>query len=359
MRPLYISATLQDCGKTSLTCGLIQVLRSRGLDPGYIKPVGQRYIVFDGKNIDEDAVLVHEAFGYKDQPQHMSPIAIERGFTTRFIQNPDVAPLEQKIIDAASTLSQAHGMLVVEGTGHAGVGSCFGLSNARVAELLGAKVLIITSGGIGKPIDEISASMALFRQHNVEVIGVILNKVIPDKLEKTHETVDKGLRILGTRLVGSLPYEPQLTSFTVGQIAEEFQYEVLCGQDNMNNRIDHTVVAAMEPQNLVRYIKRDSIVIMPGDRTDNMLVSIVVLSNDTPSTGGLILTGDLVPDPTILALLRKSNIPVLLARDDTFTVSARMKDLGFKIQSADKEKIAATRSLVEKYVNVDELLSAL
>jgi BioD-like phosphotransacetylase family protein len=359
MKPLYISATLQDSGKTSLTCGLIQVLRARGLDPGYIKPVGQRYIVFGGKNIDEDAVLVHEAFGYKDAPQDMSPIAIERGFTTKFIQDPDVGPLEQKILDSAAALTKAHGMLVVEGTGHAGVGSCFGLSNARVAQLLGAKALIITAGGIGKPIDEIAASLALFRQHDVEVLGVVLNKVIPDKLEKTTAIVDKGLRFLGTRLIGSLPYEPQLTSFTVGQVADEFHYEVLCGRDNLSNTIDHTVVAAMEPQNLVRYIKRNSLVIMPGDRTDNMLVSIVVLSNEAPSTGGLILTGDLVPDPTILALLRKSNIPVLLSRDDTFTVSSRMKDLGFKIQAGDRQKIAATRSLVEKCVNVDELLKSL
>ena len=42
MKPFYIGATLQDSGKTSVSVGLIQSLIDRGLDPGYIKPVGQR-----------------------------------------------------------------------------------------------------------------------------------------------------------------------------------------------------------------------------------------------------------------------------------------------------------------------------
>ena len=357
MNPLYIGATLRDCGKTSVSLGLMQLLQARGINPGYCKPVGQHYVRYHDKNIDEDGVLIHQVFNLQDEPYFLSPIAIERDFTRKFIQNPNVKPLEEEILRCHQELLKKHPMVIVEGTGHAGVGSCFGLSNARVAQLLGAKVVIVTSGGIGRPIDEIAMSLALFRDFNVDVLGVILNKILPEKYDMVKDTVDKGLRLLGTRLVGAIPFDRHLTTFTVGQLAEEFNYQIICGADSLNNIIEDTVVAAMEPQNVLQHIHDNSIIIIPGDRVDNILVSILVLSRGQPS-GGIILTGGFEPHPMIEPLLKSSRIPVLLSQEDTFTVSARMKDLGFKIRSYDTEKVARLHDLVDKYVDCGFILNA-
>ena len=359
MKPLYIGATLRDCGKTSVSLGLIQVLRDLGLDPGYCKPVGQHYLRYHDKNIDEDGILVHQVFNLKDEPYYLSPIAIEPGFTRKFILNPNVKPLEDEILRCYKMLKEMHPMVIIEGTGHAGVGSCFGLSNARVAELLGAKVVIVTEGGIGRPIDEIATSLALFRAHNVEVLGVILNKILPAKYDKVKDTVEKGLRLLGTQLIGAIPYVPQLTTFTVGQLAEEFNYNILCGHDYLSNRVDHTLVAAMEPQNVIKHIRENMLIIMPGDRIDNMLISILMLSRQELPGGGLILTGGLDPHHTIVPLLKSSNIPVLLSDEDTYTVSSRMKDLGFKIRSYDTDKVARLHELIAQYVDTKTILEQL
>lgn len=359
MKPIYISATLQDCGKTSVTLGLMQLLHDRGFDPGYCKPVGQHYVRYQDKNIDKDSVLMHQVFNLKDEPHLLSPIAIERDFTRNFINHPNAEPLEKEILRCRDELFKSHKIVLFEGTGHAGVGSCFGLSNARVAELLKARVVIVTAGGIGKPMDEVSLSLSLFRQHNVDVMGVILNKVLPQKFDMVKEMVTKGMKLFGTRLLGAIPYEHILSNFTVGQLAEEFDYNVLCGHESLSNTIDHTVVAAMEPQNVVRHIKENTLVIMPGDRIDNMLISILILSRQVPPGGGLILTGGFEPHPTIEPLLKSSNIPVLTSSDDTFTVSARMKDLGFKIQVYDTDKIARLHQLVSEYVDCDALIKTL
>ena len=356
MKPIYISATIQDSGKTSVSLGLMQVLMHRKLDPGYCKPVGQHYVSYQGEDVDEDTALMHEVFKMTDNPYCMSPIAIKRGFTRNFIMNPSVAPLEKEILTSVENLSSNHQMMIIEGTGHAGVGSCFGLSNARVAELLGADVVIVTAGGIGKPIDEIALSMALFQDHNVNVLGVILNKVLPAKLEKITETVSKGLEHLGTKLLGCVPYETSLESFTVGQVAEEFKLQVLCGNDHLSNRIDNTVIAAMEPQNVMEYICDDTLVITPADRIDNILVSLTMLSKHGPHNGGLILTGRIDPHPKLLPFLESSNIPVLMSKEDTFTFSSKMANLLFKIRSYDTEKITTLRLLVENHVDVDSLV---
>ena len=358
MKPLYIGATLKDCGKTSVSLGLMQMLKARGLDPGYCKPVGQHYVRYQEKNIDEDGVLFHQVFDLKDEPYYLSPIAIERGFTRKFINNPDVVPMEKEIIRCHQELLKKHPMVIIEGTGHAGVGSCFGLSNARVAELLDAKVVIVTSGGIGRPIDEVALSLALFADHDVEVIGVILNKVLPEKYDAIKETVGKGLKLIGTRLIGALPYDRTLTTFTVGQLAEEFNYQVFCGADALSNVIEDTVIAAMAPQNVLQRINTNTLVITPGDRIDNILVSLLVLSKDT-TNGGLILTGGFEPHPMIEPLLKSSGIPVLMSNESTFKVSARMKDLGFKIRSRDTAKVQRLRQLVEENVDTQVIQDAL
>lgn len=358
MKPIYIGATLRDCGKTSVSLGLMQLLQNKGLNPGYCKPVGQHYVRYHDKNIDEDGVLVHQVFDLKDEPYYLSPIAIERGFTRKFINNPDVKPMEKEIVRCHQELLKKHPMVIVEGTGHAGVGSCFGLSNARVAEILGAKVVIVTSGGIGRPIDEIAMSLALFQDHDVEVIGVILNKVLPEKYDKVKDTVAKGLKLLGTELIGAIPYDRSLTTFTVGQLAEEFSYQILCGEDALTNVIEDTVVAAMEPQHVLQHIHTNTLIITPGDRIDNILVSLLILSKDT-SNGGIILTGGFEPHPTIEPLLKNSRIPVLMSNEGTFKVSARMKDLGFKIRSWDTAKVSRLRELVGEHVDTDLILDSL
>jgi len=360
MKPVYIGATIQDSGKTSVSLGIMQVLRDRQLDPGYIKPVGQHYVKYEGHNIDEDAVLVHKVFDVKDNPACLSPIAIERGFTKHFIFDPDVEPLEDKIIASYDELSKKHAMVIVEGTGHAGVGSCFGLSNARVAQLLGASVVIVTSGGIGKPLDEVALNLSLFKQYGVEVIGVILNKVRPDKLEKVQMTVKQGLKNLGTRLLGVIPYERDLTFFTMGQLLEEFKYKIICGEDRLLNRIENTVIAAMEPKRALKYFGKNSLVIVSSDRINNIKVAVEVLSGYPESEkGGIILTGCTEITDELTSLVEGCEVPVLCSEADTFRVSSQMASLEFKIRSFDTEKIAKLHTLTEEYVDIDYILNRL
>lgn len=362
MRPLYVSATKQDTGKTTTLIGLLEGLRNLGRNVGYMKPVGQRYVQYEGRNIDEDAVLAKEAFGLPDRPVDMSPVAIEQGFTEHYIFNRDPRPLEARILDAFGRLRASHDTLVIEGTGHAGVGSCFDLSNARVAELLGAAVIIVTEGGIGRAIDEVALSYHLFHSQGVPVLGVVLNKVLPEKQAKVERAVREGLRHMGTRLLAVVPYRPQLVYPRMEQIVAEVHGRVLCGEHALGNRIEHTVVAAMAPQHVCPYIRQNSLVITPGDRIDNILVSIISCPNEKgsgPLVAGIVLTGGFEPPPAILRLLDSSRIPVVICREDTYSVASRLREMRFKIRAKDTDKIEAAKALMGKAIDMPALMAAL
>src|SRR5438067_8455027 len=191
---VYIAATRQNDGKTTTSLGLMAALQKVHPRIGYIKPVGQRFVEIAEQKIDEDTVLMDGVYKLNCPLVDMSPIAVEPDFTRKYLQSSNYDVLVKRIQSAFDRVAWEKDLVLCEGSGHAGVGSVFDLSNARVAKLLGAKVIIVTQGGIGKPIDEVCLSQALFEREGVEVVGVILNKVHPDRLDYITEFARRGLK---------------------------------------------------------------------------------------------------------------------------------------------------------------------
>src|SRR5437879_1549917 len=160
---VFIAATRQNDGKTTVSLGLIAALQQRYPRVGYIKPVGQRFVEVAEQKIDEDTVLMDSVFGLNCPLVDMSPIAVEPDFTRKYLQTSNNETLVKTIKKAFDRVAWEKDFVLCEGSGKAGVGWVFDLSNAQVAKILGAKVIIVTQGGIGKPIDEVALNKALFR----------------------------------------------------------------------------------------------------------------------------------------------------------------------------------------------------
>src|SRR6201992_2133527 len=180
---VFIAATRQNDGKTTTSLGLIAALGASYPRIGYIKPVGQRFVEIEEQKIDEDTVLMDSVFRLNCPLVDMSPIAVEPDFTRKYLQSSNNEALVKKIQKAFDRVAWEKDFVLCEGSGHAGVGSVFDLSNATIAKILGAKVIIISQGGIGKPIDEVYLNQAVFEREGVEIIGVIVNKVLDTKVD--------------------------------------------------------------------------------------------------------------------------------------------------------------------------------
>src|SRR5213075_3135381 len=246
---VFIAATRQNDGKTTTSLGLIAALQPRYPRVGYIKPVGQRFVEIEEQKIDEDTVLMDSVYRLNCPLVDMSPIAVEPDFTRKYLQAANNEALVKKIKQAFDRVAWEKDFVLCEGTGHAGVGSVFDLSNAQVAKILGAKVIIVTQGGIGKPIDEVSLNQALFDKEGVEIIGVIINKVIGTKLDYVSDFARRGFKRKGLELLGVLPYEHILPRPTLELIRDELKAELLNAPERMNNSVNDVVVGAMGAQN--------------------------------------------------------------------------------------------------------------
>jgi BioD-like phosphotransacetylase family protein len=322
-----------------------------------MKPVGQHYVEHEGVQVDEDVVLMRHVCGIDCSLVDMNPITVARGFTERYIREGDLTKYVNMIRDAYERISQGKQLMVIEGTGHAGVGSVFDLSNASVARILESRVILISTGGIGRPIDEIVMNKALFDQEGVEIVGVIINKVLPDKYEKIHEITRLGLERKGIRLLGVIPYEAELTYPTMEQIMQATGARVLYGEEYLQKKVVNILVAAMEPYHALAHFAPHSLIIVPGDREDIVLAVLAggkVLSQEY-EVSGIILTGGLLPHEGVLKLMRESPLAVLFSDDDTYGTTKKVHERRVKIRAKDEDKVSEACGLVREYVDLDYL----
>lgn len=376
MRQLYLAATGQNRGKTTTSLGLLNGFLSRGLRTGFMKPVGQRTVIDHGEPADEDAVLMHETFGLPEPYSVMSPVHIPRGFTKAYIAGEVVDDLGDRILRAQAHYRD-HDVLLIEGTGHAGVGAVIGLSNARVAAMLGSPTVIVSEGGVGRPIDEIVLNAALFRANGVTVAGAIVNKVDIDAQPGIAGVIASGLAPYDIPLLGVLPVRPILSNPTLEMILEGVHGEVLHEGPDLERVIDGVAVGAMEPRHMLERVGPGTLVIVPGDREDVILTlttahqlglagrlnrnqedpdgTRAITDDHDGAAIGLVLTGGYRPRPAVIDAIRRADLCATLVNEDTYAVASEVHDLLVKTHAADLVKIELIKQLVAENLDVDRI----
>jgi BioD-like phosphotransacetylase family protein len=368
MRHLYLAGTRQNRGKTTAALGLMDGFIRRGLRTGFTKPVGQRTVIEAGQPADEDAVLMKETFGLPEPYPTMSPVHIPRGFTTAYIEGRVGDDLGARIRDAHAAYA-GHDILLVEGTGHAGVGAVIGLSNAAVAAMLGTPAIIVSEGGVGRPIDEIVLNAALFARHGVPVAGAIVNKVDAEARPGLAQVLERGLARHGIPLLGVLPRKPILSNPTLGMILEGVGGESIHAGPDLDRVVGGVAIGAMEPGHMLDRIRPETLVIVPGDREDVILTTTTARLVGDPATQraeggttrrgtvlGLVLTGGYRPRPAVLDAIRRADLFATLVQEDTYSVASEVHDLLVKTHAGDVQKIELIKQLVAANLDVDRIL---
>lgn len=360
---LFVAATRQNDGKTTTCLGLFAALQHKFRSVGYIKPIGQRFINYENHLIDEDSVLFNKTYDIHTPIESMSPVAIDSTFTRRYLEDPESTypVLVDKVLRAFDRSAFEKDIVIIEGSGHAGVGAISDLSNAQVARLLGAKAVIVSRGGIGKPVDEIALNKSLFDRHGVEVVGAILNKVEPDKTEIVSQYTRKALERMGIPLLGIIPKTETLSLPNLSQVVEAVEGRWLNAQaSGQYNRILNVVVGAMTAKSLIDYIKPGVLVITPGDREDVLLLTIAACSvTGHKPLAGIVLTRNILPSPHIMEMIAQTNIPVVISHEESYTVASRINSMTVKTQPYDADKIPLIKRLIMENVDTEALIKSL
>jgi phosphate acetyltransferase len=358
MKAIYIAATGQNVGKTTLSLGILAALKKRYEKIGFIKPVGQRHVAIDASlNVDKDTYLFKEYFHLKEGWSEMSPVIIPSGFTKKFL-NDEVTEdnLLNHIQEAFKKVSVGNDFTIVEGTGHVGVGSIINLSNAQVAKALGLDIVIIVSAGLGSAFDEISLNLAMCEKYQVNVKGIILNRVKDEKREMLLKYFPKALKRWNIPLIGCVPFNNLLSNPSMKDFEILFNAPLLSGHQALYRHFEHSRLVAGSLASYESEILQNELIITPASR-DDIILRVIEEHKKHSQQGGLILTGRQPPHENIITEIKKNRLPVIYAPLCSYDAMKMITSFTAKIAHEDSEKIVQAIELVEQNVNFDILCS--
>lgn len=362
-KAIFIGATGQDVGKTTLCLGIIAALQKKFDRVGFIKPIGQNHVnLKNGMKVDKDSVLFKEHFDLSEDWRQISPVILPAGFTRDFLDGKITEEaLLQDVIDSFQKISQDHAFTVVEGTGHIGVGSIVNLNNAKVAASLGLDVVLIATGGLGSAFDELALNIEMCRHYGVVVRGIILNRVIESKRDMILEYFPKALMKWGIPLLGCVPFNELLSLPTMRDFENLFSTTLLSGQkDRYRHYPNHRLVAG-SLRAYLEMMSPNELVITPASREE--IVEALIHKQDALRAQGqdfgcgLILTSIHPPSDRLMNIIKASEVPVLYAPLCSYDAMKMITSLTAKIRKEDLPKVEKAIQLVEEYIDIEQLIA--
>ncbi len=364
---IFVASTGQHVGKTTSTLGLVATLHSRGLNVGFCKPVGQQYVTVDGVTADKDAILYGKTLSFEVDPTVHSPVILGKGATSSFLNDPGSYSYDEDILNAARELEKRHDIVVYEGTGHSGVGSVVNLSNARVAKLLKAGVVIVVEGGIGNTIDQLNLNLALFREYEVPVIGVIVNKVKPDKRDKVEHFVQKWLDQMRIPLLGVMPYDRILSFPIIATICRAVEGKIMFSSRNLRNYVEEIVAGSLLDSEDELSSYKNLLLVVSLKRYKAAVKKIKSIAEEKKleecPLAGVLITGDGRRDTwyekkdLMDDYLHDNLVPVLTTPLDTYGSVVKISKIEVKINTHTPWKVRRAVELIQKNVDLERILS--
>lgn len=355
---IYVAATSQHVGKTTSTLGLVHALRQRGLNVGYCKPVGQKALRFGDYFADKDAVLFADFMNFEAQPDLHSPVILGKGATKAFLDNPAQYSFTNKVVKASKILQQRHDVVVYEGTGHPGVGSVVNLSNAKVAELLGAGMIMVVEAGIGSTIDSLDLNLSVFEQKKIPIIGVIVNKAIRSKIDDVRYYVGRKLEERGIRLLGIMPYEEELGLPLMGTVCSAIKGKVLYNKEYMTNRVEGMLAGSLIDYDSIQKSK-NHLLVVSVNRLEDALKKLESVNkrlgpaeNQENPLAGIILTGKNELPESAVSYFEEHKIPVIMSMMDTYESVIKISQIEVKINTKTPWKVKKAVSLFQEHVDL-------
>ncbi|UQD56779.1 phosphate acetyltransferase [Flavobacterium sp. K5-23] len=358
-KAIYIATSEHNSGKSIVTLGLMSMLIGKTAKVGYFRPIIEDFE--DGK-LDNHIETVISHFGLDIDFE--DAFAITKSKLIKKKNKGKIGEVLDLIIEKYKKLEEQFDFVLVEGTSFSGEGTVIELDmNVLIAKNLGIPTIIVGSG-VGKTLEELIDSLYLaydsFKVKDVEVLAVIANKVQPENID----LVTNGLKsnLPKEVLVNAIPIISSLNNPTIKEIVDELGAKVLFGKEFLNNEVGNFSVGAMQLRNYLIHLKENALVITPGDRADIILGALQANeSANYPSVSGIVLTGNILPEDSILKLIEglTSIVPIITVEGGTYSITNKIGNIKSKIYADNTQKIETSINTFEKYVDLDSLSTKL
>ncbi|MEL6916980.1 MAG: phosphate acetyltransferase [Bacteroidota bacterium] len=357
-KAIYIATTEPNSGKSILSLGLMQTLLGETAKVGYFRPI------VDDNNGDKDNHILTLISYFNLELNYEDAFAFTRSEVIRKKNQDKEDEILGTIIEKYKGIEDRFDFVLVEGTDFSGEGAIIEWDiNVLIAKNLAIPTVIIASG-VGKTLEELVGNLYMafdsFKEKGIEVLMTVANKVQPENASLILGELQK--KLPKNVLVATIPLNPVLANPTVKEIVEKLDGELLFGTAHINNQAGGFSVGAMQLRNYLTHLKKDSLVITPGDRADIILGALQAnISANYPMISGIVLTGGLIPEDSIIKLIEGLTevVPIISVKGGTFSITNKIGAIKPRIYAENTKKIATSINDFEKFVPIEDLAKRL
>ncbi|MDR6200710.1 phosphate acetyltransferase [Microbacterium sp. SORGH_AS428] len=361
---ILITSAEGHSGKSTIALGVLEALSHATARVGVFRPIARStterdYVLemlldHDGVDLAYDDCI---GVGYDDMHA-----------------DPDAALA--RIVERYKTVEAQCDAVVILGSDYTDVGSPAELGyNARIAANLGAPVLLVVGGraqqgqseqlGTSDPrtpadIAQIAKlSVGELRQARAELFAVVATRVDPAMLDETIEAV-RDIVPAGIEVpVWALPEDRFLVAPTVRGVMRSVDGTLVKGDEELLTReVLGVIVAAMSPANVLPRLSDGAVVVIPADRTEVLLATLLAHASGTfPSLSAIVLNGPFPLPADIDRLIDGlgSRLPIIATDRDTYDTSVRIMNTRGRLAADSQRSYDTALSLFERHVDGAEL----
>jgi len=351
MAGIYIGSTSGDSGKNMVTMGLGLKFQKEGYQVGYYKPVGAMPKEVAGKLGDDDANFVQGVLGLEEDPAEVTPVVVTQDFKVKAFSG-QCEDLMARISGGYKKLSKGKDVTLVAGSGSMYSGKYCGVDGVTVVKNLDIPAIVIDRFQKELNYDYLVILKEALGEH---LMGVVLNDITPNFLDEVESLIVPFLNRSGVKVLGVIPKDPLMGAIKVADLAEKLGGKVISAQHKAERIVESFLIGTMQVENFLTHFRKNknAAVIVGGDRSD---VQLVALEGDSPC---LVLTGNLYPNDIILTRSEVLEIPIIVVRDDTFSVAKKMETILQRHKLRDIIKIKQGAQLVSSNIDFEFIKKAL
>ena len=277
--------------------------------------------------------------------------------------------------------------VVIIGSDYTDVGSPAELGyNARIAANLGAPVLLVMSGRSGEAeklgsspartpeeIGQITAlALAELAHGRAGLLAVIVNRAEPERVDDVtaavrgvidHAREPEHVTSDGVVPVWAIPEDTFLVAPTMREVMAAIDGTLITGDEELLSReVLGVVIAGMSMVNVLPRLSESAIVMIPADRTEVLLATLLAHTSGTfPSISGILLNGPFPLPEQIDRLMDgvASNLPIIATDEGTFETAVKVINTRGRFAAASQRRYDTALAMFEQYVDTAMLSRSL
>lgn len=350
MNPIFVTSTDEGTGKTAIAVAIARLAQDAGRDVGYFKPKGTRLRSPVGKTRDEDPLVAMDVLGIEADLADLEPVVYSPAFVEEAVRGGvDSAAIRTRVSDSYRAVASDRDIVVVEGGGRATTGGIVDLTDPDVAELLDARVVLVTRYSQPGDVDDVLAAAGRFEDR---LAGVVFNAVAGTDREALTDDVVPFLEGRNVPVLGIVPRVTELAGVTVAEIADALGAENLTPDVSADGFVERFTVGAMGSDAALRHFRRlqSAAMVTGGDRAEIQAAAL-----QAPGIECLVLTGGLRPSGAIVGKATDAGVPVLLVQSGTRVVVDRVEDVLDTGRTQDVETVERMVELLDDHADVGGL----